>query len=303
MAKNNNLLKTMLLSVVLVLVTAFTIIADFMVFSSSSSFFRNKAYWLNALTVNAAVIVIVFVARAEGKDRERRKNTRLAGLTDGIRDAYNALAKYSLNVEFREYINQDNLARKIDAYTDKWKRRRIFWQTRLTHKVNRVKRKLAKKRVRSEETIQAKTNKVGHWYRDRIALCNDRIANAATDVDFLRVRYKRVSYSLIFSGEKERENAEADLAVHESRDIMALLASRVVGIVAFGVVATSVWTFDAKLFSVMTIYKALFKVLQLLLGFYTGWASGRAFVKGRLCGTLEKRLSYVRIFQEQRKSA
>lgn len=293
-------LKMIALSLMIVLVTVFSVLLDFMSISYSSSLFTDVSYWANVFSVQIAVIMIIFVARSLAKDREMKTNGEYAALTASLHQIYADLSARRLNTAFKEYIAADNRARKLQAYTGRINRKLRWCKRCLSRKENRVRRRLVKKRIREEITVSEQLSRVGKRIRERIAELQDLLEHAEADIEYLRVRVVKVNYSVIFGDIREKKEEEADLYTHESRSIVGLLLTKIAGIFAFGVIATSFVVFDTKAYALAVVYKAIVKVVQIIFGIYTGYVAGQTFVRGDLCGKLRKRLDYVRVFNESR---
>lgn len=292
-------LKTVALSLIIILVTAFSVLLDFMSISYSTSLFTDLSYWANIASVNIAIMMIIFVSRSLAKDRECKTYAEYKNLTESIRSAYKGLNDNRLNTALKQYIQADNRARKLKVYTEKLNRKIYKKNQVLKRKENAVRRRLIKSNVRDESKIKSRIDQVGRKTREQLFELEERLNHAEKDVEFLRVRgWTKVTYSVIFGGVEEKEKEEADLCTHESRSVAALALSKFAGIVAFGIVATSFIAFDVKAFSIFTVYKAILKVLQIALGIYTGYVAGQTFIRQNLCGKLRKRLDYVRVFSE-----
>lgn len=296
-------LKVLSLGVLIILVTAFSVLIDFINAKFSTSVFTNAAYWANVLSVQASVIVLIFVARSISKEKERGVNTVYKTLQDALQNAYAKLNAENLNGAFREYISADNQARKLKVYREKL-------TAKITHYADKIRRlTLAKGRRESVARSKGK-NARGLCYsliceqidraEDNKTFWEEKFERAADDVDFVRVKSVKYSYSIIFNDAKEREAEEDDPSAHEGRDIAAILLTKGLGIFAFGVIATSYVVFDL-IFSWGMVLKAVVKLLQIVLGLYTGAVAGQDFIRHKMCAKLTIRANYVKQFMEKQK--
>lgn len=296
-------LKVVSLGVLIILVTAFSVLIDFINASFSSTVFTDAAYWINVLSVQASVIVLIFVARSLSKEKERELNTVYKTLQDAIQNAYARLNAENLNGAFREHISADNRARKLKAYREKL-------TGKIAHYTDKIRRlTLAKGRL---DTAARNKGKTAHGLRyalicgkiaraeDNKTFWEEKMRRAEEDVDFVRVKSVKYSYSIIFNDAKEREAEEDDPSAHEGRDIAAILLTKGLGIFAFGVIATSYIVFDLA-FSWGMVLKAVVKLLQIVLGLYTGAVAGQDFIRHKMCAKLTIRANYVKQFMERQK--
>ena len=298
-------LKVLTLAVLIILVTAFSVLIDFINAQFSTSIFTDASYWLNTLSVQVSVIVLIFVSRSLAKEKERGANPVYKTLQEAIQNAYVTINADNLNGAFKEYIAADNHARKLKSYLIKLNAKAVGYKD----KIKRLELKKGRCDVRAG--AHGKVAR-GPLYalicagirraESKLAFWEGKIERAPEEVDFVRhVRYAKYSYSIIFNDAKERANEEDDPSVHEGRDIAAILFTKALGIFAFGIIATSYIVFDLA-FSWDMVLKALVKLLQIVFGLYTGGVAGQDFIRHKMCAKLTIRANYVKKFMEKRKS-
>lgn len=298
-------IKTLSLVLLVILVTAFSLLLDFISAEFSTSIFTDTAYWLNVASVQSAVLILIFMARALYKEKERNRCEQYQFLQKNLKAAYITLNERNLNGIFRDYIAEDNRARKLKKYLEKLK----LHCTKYRDKIKRL--DLRKRRI---ETRFKDKNKTPHgpYYglilrrmksaETELEFWGNKIDRAAEEVEFIRVRHIKYSYSILFHDAKEREEEENDPYAHEDRDIAFLILTKGLSVFAFGIIATSFVVFDLS-FSWGMIYKAIVKLLQIVLGLYTGAVAGQDFIRRKMCAKLTTRFNYVKQFMEQRKTA
>lgn len=296
-------LKSVSLVLFIVLVTAFSILIDFIGAQFSSSIFTDTAYWLNVVSVQSAVTILIFTSRSLYKEKEGNANETFLFLKDNLRNAFITLNGRNLNAAFRDHIATDNRSRKLKHY-------REILNAKIGAYTDKVKRCELKK-GRADYRFRAK-NKEPYGLRYALILRNLRAAEdkrgfwqgkfdrAEEEVEFVRVRYVKYSYSIVFNDEEEREKEEDDPYTHEGRDIGKILLTKGLSVFAFGVIATSFVVFDLT-FSWGMVYKAIVKLLQIVLGIYTGAVAGQEFVRKKMCSKLTIRYNYVKQFMENQK--
>ena len=284
-------LKVLSLAVLIILVTAFSVLIDFINAQFSTSIFTDISYWLNTLSVQVSVIVLIFVSRSLAKEKEQ--------------NAYVTVNADNLNGAFKEYIAADNHARKLKAYLIKLNAKAVVYKD----KIKRMELKKGRCDVRAKALGKVARGPLYSLIcagirraESKLAFWEEKIERAPEEVDFVRhVRYAKYSYSIIFNDAKERANEEDDPSVHEARDIAAILFTKALGIFAFGIIATSYIVFDLA-FSWGMVLKALVKLLQIVFGLYTGGVAGQDFIRHKMCAKLTIRANYVKQFMEKRKS-
>ncbi len=293
--------KTLALVLLMLAVTGCTVLVDFVSAEFSTTLFTDVTYWINMVTMQSAVIILLFVERTIAKDKERERNERYKMLTASLQEAFLSLNAQNLNGTFKEYIQEDNRKRKLVAYLAALNAKKARCDDRAARLGFRIRRR----EIRAQDRQQAPH---GAAYRllcalkkraeDKAAFWKKKIERAPEEVDYARVKFVRWSYGVIFSGAEGKAKEEDDPAAHEGRDVASILLTKGLSILAFGLIATSYitpeFTFDAVL-----IYRSLIKIVQIALGLYTGAVSGQDFVRRKICAKLMIRFNYVKQFKEQ----
>lgn len=297
-------IKVVSLSILIFLVTVFSVLIDFINAKFLTEIFTNAAYWINVVSVQSAVMVLIFVARSLAKEKEMSANKLYATLQDALQNAYASINSCNLNGTFRDYIAQDNRARKLRTYKEHLSAKIAKYADKAR------KNELIKGRI---ETIARTKKKTAHGFRynlckkkitvalEKKLFWEEKLAHADEDIDFIKIRFVKYSYSIIFNDSKDREAEEDDPATHESRDIIAILLTKGLGIFAFGVIATSYIVFDT-VFSIGMVLKAVVKLLQIVLGLFMGAVAGQDFIRHKMCAKLTIRANYVKQFMEKQKN-
>ena len=293
--------KTLALGLLMLAVTGCTVLVDFVSAAFSTTIFTDATYWINMITMQSAVVILLFVERTVSKEKECGRNERYKMLAASLSEAFLSLNAQNLNGTFRAYIAEDNRARKLAAYLAKLnvkKARCDDRAARLGFRIRRIEiraqdRQCAPRGVRDKFLCALKKRA-----EDKSAFWQKKIDRAPEEVDYVRVKFVRWSYGVIFSDAEGKAKEEDDPATHEGRDVASILVTKVLSILAIGLVVTSYvtpeFTFDAVL-----IYRTLIKLMQIALGLYTGAVSGQDFVRRKLCAKLMIRFNYVKQFKEK----
>lgn len=298
--------KVLTLTLLIILVTGCTVLTDFISAEFSTSIFSDAYYWVQTITMQSAVIILLFVARTISKEKEKDINERFQLLNKSLQDAFLSINKENLSGTFKEYIIADNHARKLKAYREKL-------NAKISHYSDKI-RRLELKKGRTEARAKARNKKPhGLFYavicaaitrnEDKKTFWEGKLDRAEEEVDFVRrVKSVKYSYSILFADAKEKMEEEEDPSTHEGRDVAFILLTKGLSILAFGLIATS-YISPHFLFDVALLYKTIIKVLQIVLGLYTGTVSGQDFIRHKMCAKLMTRFNYVKQFMEKRKTA
>lgn len=292
-------LKSVSLVLFILLVTAISVLIDFIGASFSTSIFTNVTYWLNVASVQSGVTILIFAARSLYKEKEMRTNETYLFLKDNIRNAFVTINQRNLNGAFRDYIATDNRERKLKIYREKINGKISKYADdikKLELKKGRIEYKHSNPKSLIYKMVLSKISKK----QDKKNFWEGRFERSEKEVDFVKIRYVKYSYSIIFNDDEEQEKEEGDPTLHEWRDISRILLTKGLSVFAFGVIATSFIVFDFT-FSWGMVYKAFVKVFQILLGIYTGATDGQTFVRKKICSKLTTRYNYVKQFMEGQK--
>ena len=300
--QSSSKMKTVALVALMILVTGATMLIDFVQAQFSTSIFTNPSYWLNMLSMQSAVIILLFVERTISKEKERKENGMFKDLVASLMSAFRTLNAENLNSAFKAYIAADNRRRKLEAYINVLgakKARHDDKAARIGMRIRRIEFRAKDKGRPARGIVYAILQAAKKRQEDKSAFWQMKIDRAPEEVDFVRrVKFVRWSYDVIFADYKARQQDEEDPAVHEGRDIAFILMTKGLSIVAFGLIATSYLTFDFT-FDVAMIYRTIIKVVQIVLGLYTGAVSGQYFIRTKMCAKLMTRFNYVKQFKEQ----
>lgn len=293
--------KTLALGLLMLAVTGCTVLVDFVSAEFSTTIFTDATYWINMITMQSAVVILLFVERTVSKEKECGRNERYKMLAASLSEAFLSLNAQNLNGTFRAYIAEDNRARKLAAYLAKLNAKKARCDdraARLGFRICRIEIR-AQDRQRAPRGVRYKfLCALKKRAEDKSAFWQKKIDRAPEEVDYVRVKFVRWSYGVIFSDAEGKAKEEDDPATHEGRDVASILVTKVLSILAIGLVVTSYvtpeFTFDAVL-----IYRTLIKLMQIALGLYTGAVSGQDFVRRKLCAKLMIRFNYVKQFKEK----
>ena len=296
--------KMLALVLLIILITACTVLTDFITAEFSTSIFSDAYYWVQTISMQSAVIILLFVARSMAKEKERGVNELFQMLTTSLKDAYVSLNRDNLNGAFKEYIAADNRKRKLKAYLNYLSAKKVRCDdlaAKLDFKIKQKEIKAADRGKAPGGFVYSALCSLKKGREDKSRFWQRKIDRAAEEVDYMRrVKYIRWSYGVIFSDAEEDVQEEDDPRKHERRDVAFILLTKGLSILAFGLIATS-YISPHFAFDIALIYKTIIKVLQIVLGLYTGAVSGQDFIRHTMCSKLTIRFNYVKQFKELRK--
>lgn len=257
-------LKTAALTIIFLLVVFINILSDYISFSFSTAIFADAAYWLNVAVLNTGLIIVIMISRSYAKDKELETNKDYTATQKEIDGAYVEFNKRKLCTEFNKYIDEINFKNKLERY-----------ETKLNGKLMKTK---------DEE---------------RRAELKESIKRACDDVKYVCVRYRKIRVASIFSRTDMSVRDEYDIDEHEARAISKLILNRVLAIVAFSLVFTSV-LMSAREFDVVMLYSTALKLFQVATSIYVGLSAGYNYVAGEILPKAKLKLQIIQRFLENR---
>ena len=257
-------LKTVALTAIFLLVVCINVLSDYISFSFSTAIFSDVAYWLNVVILNTGLIIVIMVCRSYAKDRELESNGDYNETQKEIDDAYVEFNKRKLCTEFNAYIAEVNLKNKLESYVIK----------------------LNRKLIRTND-------------EDLKSELKEKIKRADEDVKYVKVRYRKVRFASIFSRTDVNVRDEYDIDEHEARAVTKLIINRVLAIIAFSLVFTSV-LMSAREFNVVMLYSTALKLFQVATSMYVGFSAGYDYVISEILPKAKLKLQIIQRFIERR---
>ncbi len=291
-------IKTVILFLMVVLVSVTTIVSDLIKFGVTSSMF-NAAYWSNALLTNASAVIIIFLSNSIRKNRLMDTHKVFVELQTALRTNYAEINRLSLQTAFKSYIESDNRAAKLTTYKKKLSRK----LGRITDKISRAEMRYNARQVwrKREPEQEPRTWRLVRLRAKRDAL-NAKIGAAEKNIEYIRIRYLKVSYSSIFGESERASGSERDMSYHTAAHNVGIVAKKVLFIFVFGFVATLDFTYSMAELSVYFIYKTCMRLYQIGMALYTGISDADKFVSTDMCDALRRRISYVQGFTESKRA-
>ena len=295
-----------------IILMAIPIMADFVRMGFSSDFFSDPGYWLGVLSVQIPIVVIMFVSRSHGEMKERQTNKEYNEYRETVQRGYARINTDGKSKAFEDYVAADSRRRRLTAYTTRIRAKIAAVAGRITRTENAAKRREMRlrdiaRRRRSEEKERnpiymfvafIRENRLRKLQQKR-EYYEARLAAAEEEIDYLRVRHIPITVSMIFGDAEKVRAREDDIRTHKGRSIATLVMTKALGIVAFGVLATSSVVFDFSGDTISIIYKAVIKLAQMVISVYFGLLGGRQYVRDDLINSYRKKVTYIQQFLDK----
>lgn len=270
--KDSFTLKQFAMAAIVIFGTAAYIIFDYISLGFDASIFRDPAYWINLVIGQSAVTIIMFTVYGYTADREETRNVEAQRLRKDIFSAHCSLTRYSLSERFDDYVYVKNMERKKRAYTYKMQR-----------KIHRAKSDKKLKRYEKE------------------------FAAGLEMIESIKVRYKKIYISDIFSRSTVSAVDDEDLSDGRAETTRRMLLNKIVCIIMFGVLLSTL-SYEPKAFAGILL-SSFIKLFQTAYAIYAGGSAGVTYVRGRLLTSLDNRAQFIQKFiennmpsEEQRKA-
>lgn len=306
--------KTIISIVLIVLLSLTTILLDFLTFSWELIF--DPKYWIETLSIQIPIAVIILAVRDIAIDSERKKNGEYQDAIGTINKAYLEIHRSKERLQsFLDYIKSNNRARKIKAYEDRLDREIFRLTTKnkklelsLQGRAERLRLKAEKKALLQGKITDPRehnplwqirvlvANKRLEKRRAKITLLESRREKAEKVVDYIRVKYSEVSYATLFTDTTARQSDSFDLAIHNGRDIGMLMLSRVLGIIAVGIIISSAVLSAIEGEPFVIAYTIVSRGMQIALAIYSGMSAGQEFLRNEILLRLKLRITYLQAF-------
>lgn len=248
---------------VIIFGVAANILSDYLTAGFDASIYSDPAYWINLAISQGAVIVIMLCMYSLMSEREEQGNEAVGKLRQDIYKAHCLLTRYGLAEKFDDYVYVQNITRKKRAYT----------------------------RLMERKIFRAKTDK-------KRAELKAKLDEGLKIIESLRVRYNKIRISTIFSRASLPCLDDENLDDGNARTTRRMLLNKIVGIIAFGVLLSSL-TFDARTFGLGLVVKTFIKLFQAAYAMFAGGNEGVHYVRGPLLSALDNRAAFIQKFLDR----
>lgn len=263
--KDSFSIRQLIIVAIVLFCTAANIIMDYMAPGFDPSVFRNPAYWMSLAVQQSAVVLIMLCVYSFMIDKEIQSNADIAELQKLLSSAHCKLSEYSLTQKFDDYVYIKNFQRKKRAY-----------RTKMERKIFKAKTDEKRKALESEMNKGLKS------------------------LTYIKVRYEKIRITEIFSKATLVYPDDESMSDHMGTTTAKMLRNKVIGIVMFGVLLSSL-SFDPLGFGWSMLIKTFIKLFQAAYAVYVGGSEGVRFARGNLLSALQNRAKFVQEFIESNK--
>ena len=254
------------------------------------------AYWFTTVRDNILLITVLYLASSLQKDKSKATNTVYKELRTAITEGFISL-KNSCGIErFKAFIVDDNQQAKLVAYKTKLQRKIARIKDKIYRKENKINAKRVAKGLPPIEDPQ--TNRLAEL-RLNLRTKEDMLADAENVIEYVKVRYRKVSYDVLFGEEEGRAKDERDFHFHELLHNIFILGEKAVLVLIISAFSVLQFKNVAVSLSPYTIFRISYSLFSLALSVYIGVADGDRFVRGQMCDVLRRRINYVQGFIEK----
>lgn len=200
---------------------------------------------------------------------------------------------------FKSFIITDNRRAKLETYKLKLNRK----IDRLENKIKKGENKVNAKRIaKGLEAFAEPNTKRLVELRLHLTAKREQLENAERVIEYVKIRYKEISYSVLFGEEESRAREERDLMFHELLHNVFILGKKAVIVLLIATFSMLQFQNVAVNFSAYTIFRISYSLFSLVLSIYLGVSDGDKFVRGQMCDVLRRRINYVQGFIEKKES-
>lgn len=260
-AKDSFTLRQIAMVAVVVFGMALYILFDYISLGFDASIFTDPAYWIQLVIGQSSVTIMMLTMYNFTSDKEQMNNPEVLRLRQDIYKAHCMLIKYGLSDKFDDYVYEKNLERKRKAY-----------QAIMDRKMYKTKSDKLRARYKSE------------------------LERGLEIIDSLKVKYKKIRISDIFSRSVSPVGSDEDLSDGKAETTARMLFNKILGIIFFGVLLTTIAPNVKDDLLLATVLSSCIKLFQGAYAVYSGGSAGVAYVRGRLLTSLDNRASFIQKF-------
>ena len=287
-------LKTAITVVLLALVSFVKVFLDILQYDVEFQSLT-AAYWITTIRDNMLLLMVLYLSSSLQKDKSRATNPVYAELRKAITEGFISLKNNNGIERFKAFIVEDNREEKLLTYKAKLSRKIAKIESKIKHAENKIN---AKRVAKGLEIIEPVTKRLVSLRLD-LEEHKKTLEDAERIIEYVKVRYRKVSYDVLFGEEETKARAEKDFQFHEMLHNIFILGKKAVLVLMLGAFSYLQFQNVAVNFSAYTIFRISYSLLSLALSVYLGVADGDKFVRGQMCDVLRRRIRYVQGFIEK----
>lgn len=255
----------------------------------------SNAYWIATIRDNVLLLVVLYLASSLQKDKTKATYKVYTELRTAITTGFISLKNSNAIERFKAFIIADNRMAKLAAYKAKLNRKIARIKDAISRKENRINAKRVSKGL--EPIEEPKTERLVRL-RLKLEAKEGLLADAETVIEYVRVRYKKVSYDVLFGEEETKAREDRDLQFHEMLHNVFILGKKAVLVLLISAFSVLQFQNVGVNFSAYTIFRVSYSLFSLALSVYLGVTDGDKFVRGQMCDVLRRRIRYIQGFIE-----
>ena len=256
----------------------------------------SSAYWITTIRDNMLLLVVLYLASSLQKDKCKATNKTYQELRTAISDGFISL-KNNNGIEcFKTFIVEDNRLTKLSVYKTKLNRKIAKIEDKIKRKENKINAKRVAKKL---SPIAEPITKRLATLRLKLTAKKDLRTDAETVIEYVKVRYKKVSYDVLFGEEENKAREERDFQFHEMLHNVFILGKKAVLVLVISAFSILQFSNVAVNLSAYTIFRISYSLFSLSLSVYLGVTDGDKFVRGQMCDVLRRRIRYIQGFIEK----
>lgn len=276
--KNGISLQVILLIATIILTMILSVILNYFTGNISFDILSSVGYWVKQAGTAFTTFLLFILTRQTYKLIEENKNEDYKRYRLTIAKYYDLIERENKFEDFHRYLIEENHRRKLSVYKDSLNRKILAKRFAL----DKLPEKAKVRRAKMERDIE-------RW--------NVLLSKAEENVDYVRVKYSRVTYSLIFGVENRNGETDEDFATHEGPAIATKAVFKLLWVFAFGLLfgllGSSLTANDQPLTIILNVTVML---MQFLVSIFFGGIDGQSFVRGTINDKLRLRCGFIARF-------
>jgi hypothetical protein len=245
---------------IMLLCVAAQILFRFVALGFDFSYLASPQFWGSLIIQNFLLLVFSVVAWISARYDEEYKSEEISRLKENIDDGYLYICNNNLTVAFDEQIEHDNATEKLLVYKEQ-----------LNHKIGKARSKKRKERLKL------------------------KLATAEADIDTVKVKYERLSSSIIFSHTANGGQERSKHSAQDSLEVFKLIISKISMLLIFTVLLRS-FIPTSQEFTLVMLYESVIDLFSVVASYFFATMSARMHVTGKVTDVFKENLKYIKRF-------
>lgn len=260
MKVNKRIVTAAMFAAIMLLCVAAQILFRFVSLGFDVSFLASPQFWGSLIIQNFLLLVFSVVAWISCRMDEEYKNEEISKLKENIDEGYLYICNNNLTVAFDEQIERDNAVEKLRVYKE-----------HLNHQIGKA------RNLRRKERLKLK------------------LSTAEADIDTVKVKYERLSSSIIFSHTANGGHERSKHSAHDGFEVFKLIISKISMLLLFTILLRS-FIPTAHDFSVAMLWESAIDLFSIIASYFFAVMSARMHVDGKVMSVYKENLKYIKRF-------